>query len=1007
MDNTPPTAIALQNIVVSITSPADQDNGSGKLYVESLDNGSFDGCGPVKLEIRRDTDLCNISGNATYNADGHPEDGNSNPNSPLYDPDEGAFVKFCCEDLYNTDHDVDNDGQNDVGYVKVWLRVWDDGNRDGIFGNEGDTYNEAWAYVKVEDKLAPVITCPPDVTITCADDASDLNVVGEATAVGSCGTAPVEYNDIIVNLNSCNAGFIRRRWNVVGRSDIFCDQTITLEDIEAPTTVSFSQVGDFDAMNCPDIIALGEPTWIAGPCDVISYTMDTDTFLFEDGACYKLVNEYTVINWCDYDPNDPFWVETDDFSDGIIRHTQIVKVTDETKPVIADCEDKMIEINDHSDSDGDGDVCEAKLVLTNSATDEGSANCPTGWLKWQVFVDLWGDGTNDLEYSSFLPPFDNNFNDTNGNGIPDIYISPTADGDEISIALPDIHGSLSNHKVYWKVTDGCNNITTCDYDFLVIDKKAPTPYCVDISTALMNFDGTVALWASDLNIGSFDNCTSEENLRYTFTDVPPQDDPFYDYERRSSGRIFNCNDLANSPVEVRMYVWDEKDNADFCVVSVTIVDNSGICGDGNRVAGNVSTENGENVVDVNVSLMDNLVEYPRALDTDANGDFEFLGIPSNVELEIEGEKDYDYLNGVSTLDLVFIQRHLLELELLDSPYKVIAADINGDEKNKASDLLILRKLILGIIDDIPTNESWRFVDKKQEFEDIYNPWPIDEVLQIDNLTIDKDDNDLIAIKIGDVTNDAETNLKSEETIEKRALESTPFTFTDEWVEQGQEVEMMIRSGEQMNLLGFQNSISLNGLEFVESISKELSLTSDNIGLIEEGLLTMSFHESSARSIEEGSELFALKFIALESGRLSDMITFNSELTHNEIYLLKSKNSGGTVMDITVQSANLETKSIVLVPGNEIEVDMVDRLYQNEPNPFHKQTVIRFDLIEDGEVTLTFMNVSGAIVSSIKIDGKKGRNAFTVDSEIIDFSGLFYYRLESNGFMDTKKMIMVK
>ena len=93
----------------------------------------------------------------------------------------------------------------------------------------------------------------------------------------------------------------------------------------------------------------------------------------------------------------------------------------------------MFAINDHSDSDDDGEVCEAMITLTNVATDPGSANCPTGWLKWQVFVDLWGDGTDDLEYSSFLPPFDNNFNDTNGNGIGDVYVSPTANGETVSV----------------------------------------------------------------------------------------------------------------------------------------------------------------------------------------------------------------------------------------------------------------------------------------------------------------------------------------------------------------------------------------------------------------------------------------------------------------------------------------------------------------------------------------------------------------------------------------------
>jgi len=266
VDGAPPVAVAKQNIVISLTSSGTGTDGLAKLFAASVDNGSHDGCTDVKLEIRRDEDICDIRGNDTYNADGHPQDGSPNPNSPSFDSDGGAFVKFCCEDITNATVDVNGDGVNDPGYVRVWLRVFDDGDMDGVFGTAGDNYNETWTYVKVEDKLAPAIQCPPDLVISCDQDYTDTDVTGVANGFASCGGIGVEYNDIIINLNSCNEGFVRRRWNIVGRTDIFCDQTITVQGIDAPVNVSFSQVGDFTAANCPDMIALGEPTWIAVPC---------------------------------------------------------------------------------------------------------------------------------------------------------------------------------------------------------------------------------------------------------------------------------------------------------------------------------------------------------------------------------------------------------------------------------------------------------------------------------------------------------------------------------------------------------------------------------------------------------------------------------------------------------------------------------------------------------------------------------------------------------------------
>ena len=983
LDQTPPVVVTKQNIVIGLTSGATSPNGFSKLYAESVDNGSYDGCTDVKLEIRRDDDACDVSGNDTYNADGHPQDGSPNPLSPSYDPDGCAYVKFCCADLTNATVDVNGDGELDPGYVMVWLRVWDDGDMDGTFGSDGDNYNESWTYVKVEDKLSPTIQCPADITITCADDYEDTSITGVATAYGSCGATDVEYNDIIVNLNTCNEGFVRRRWNVVGRSDIFCDQTITLEGIESEVSVSFSQVGDFTAAGCPDDISVGEPSWIAGPCDVLGYTVDTDTFYFEDGACYKLVNYYTVINWCDYEPNSPTWN-----GEGIWEHTQIIKVTDETKPVIENCEPEMYAVNDHTDSDNDGNVCEAKVTLTNVATDEGSENCPTSWLKWTVLVDLWGDGTTDLEYSSFLPPFDSQFNDTNGNGIPDRYVAPTANGETVSIPLPDIEGSMSNHKVTWKVTDGCLNNTTCETTFMVVDKKAPTPYCIDVSTAVMDETNTVDLWASDFNIGSFDNCTAEENLRYTFTNVAPEDDPNYDEDLRSSSMTFDCNDVANSPVEVNMYVWDEKGNADFCVVYLTII---GACEDGmtSTLSGEIETESGKGVMEVEVTANSVIPEFPMTRMTDVEGMYAFNYMPQNVNYELSGKKDVDYTNGVSTLDLVKIQRHILGIEGLNSPYKVIAADVNGDESLKASDLLELRKLILGVITDLPNNESWRFVDAEQEFADIDNPWPIEESIQTGMLQSDQMAEDFIAVKIGDVTENANTNL-TETTSEVRSAHKVGMVIEDREVSNGEMVEVTFSAAELNKIYGYQFTLELNGLNYVSVSNGEMMMTEQHLGMLDNNIMTVSYNEMIGKEVAKGSSLFTMVFEANREGRLSDMMAITSKVTSSEAYI----------------SDALEIREVELNVANSA-IAYENELHQNEPNPFKEKTIIGYTLANTGSTTITVMDITGKIMLKRNIMGYRGYNEIAINASDLGASGVMYYQIESGEFTATKKMIMVK
>ncbi|MFT4533533.1 MAG: subtilisin-like proprotein convertase family protein, partial [Saprospiraceae bacterium] len=982
IDGTAPVVIALQNIVIGLTST--QGGGTAKLFAGSVDNGSHDNCGNVKIEIRRDTDQCNFNGNITYNADGHSNDGSSNPNSPNYDPDEGAYVKFCCDDIYNAEVDINDDGELDPGYVKVWMRVWDDGNGDGIYGNDGDNFNEAWSFVKVEDKLAPQITCPADVTITCDMDRDDLSVAGEAIGFGSCGTVVVEYNDIIENLSTCNEGFVRRRWSIVGRTDIFCDQTITTEGIEStPVTVSFSQVGDFNADGCPDDIAIGEPTWSGSPCDQIGYAMETDTFLFEDGACYKLVNHFTIINWCTYDPNDANPI-------GIWEHTQVVKVTDNTLPAIENCEDQMYAVNDHDDSDNDGNKCEGMITLVNVATDPGSENCPTGWLKWQVFIDLWGDGTNDYEFSSFLPPFDNNFNDSNNNGIPDKFVAPTANGEQVSIPLPDIEGSMSNHKVSWTVTDGCQNVTSCSSNFMVVDKKTPTPYCINVSSAVMASNGTLDIWAVDFNLGSFDNCTADENLRYTFSDVAPGNDNSYDESRMSSSRTFTCDDVENSPVAVMMYVWDEKGNSDFCEVYLSILDNGNACGEGATIAGRLANVEGEGLEDADIILNAILPEYPRTGYSDEEGLYTFLGAPMSNTYEISAQKNNEYTNGVSTLDLVMIQRHILGLAEFDSPYKMVAGDINSDEKLKASDLVELRKLILGVILELPNNGSWRFIDQDQTFTNILDPWPLIESIELETTADEMMNNDFVSVKIGDVSGNASMNLTG---IGESEVRGAPFEmyYNDRIVEEGEVVELTIHGNEKAELYGYQFTIESDGMSFEDMEADDVPMTESNVGVLSNSVITVSYGDVIPIDVVENSALFTMTFNAERSGYISEMIHMTSLVTSSEAYI----------------SNALNVKGIILTAKRDAETVSTNALYQNEPNPFKVKTMIGFELAEAGEVTFTVTDVAGKVLKVINTEGVKGYNSIPLDAEEFGITGVLYYTLESNDFTDTKKMIIVR
>ncbi len=83
------------------------------------------------------------------------------------------------------------------------------------------------------------------------------------------------------------------------------------------------------------------------------------------------------------------------------------------------------------------------------------------------------------------------------------------------------------------------------------------------------------------------------------------------------------------------------------------------------------------------------------------------------------------------------------------------------------------------------------------------------------------------------------------------------------------------------------------------------------------------------------------------------------------------------------------------------------LNQNYPNPFNPSTVIKFSVPKDGNVSIKVYDIKGQLIKTLV------NQNIIVGNYSVDFdgtglaSGVYLYSIETEGYKDTKKMILVK
>lgn len=104
---------------------------------------------------------------------------------------------------------------------------------------------------------------------------------------------------------------------------------------------------------------------------------------------------------------------------------------------------------------------------------------------------------------------------------------------------------------------------------------------------------------------------------------------------------------------------------------------------------------------------------------------------------------------------------------------------------------------------------------------------------------------------------------------------------------------------------------------------------------------------------------------------------------------------------------VEGTGIIGIKINSTEVPEKFSLKQNYPNPFNPTTIIRLEIPKEGFVSLKVFDLTGREIKSLVSQNLKP-GKYSVDYNALSLpSGVYFYKLETANFTDTKKMVVLK
>jgi hypothetical protein len=440
-------------------------------------------------------------------------------------------------------------------------------------------------------------------------------------------------------------------------------------------------------------------------------------------------------------------------------------------------------------------------------------------------------------------------------------------------------------------------------------------------------------------------------------------------------------EFTDTPITIEAF------NFNFEPLNVTAEDEHHICEPQLKICGCITREDGIGIGQVTVKLYELLPGFPNpiswfldSLVTGPDGCYEFMDLESDQTYIIVPSKtgtnnENSHKNGVNVTDVRLIREYAAGKPSLDSPYKIVSADVVTDTRVTALDALFTQRLVSpSAPNTFDPQPSWKFVPSDYNFPSINPPLSYNDSFPMQRtvfLDAEYCEENFIGMKLGDVnlTNNPANALRWGLSQRSTGYELLKTDSTVVNKVAGAEFNLTVRAADFQKVKDFQSGIKFDQskIEFIGVAKDEFGLPLSSLqGLFvdegnapkDEGRLYFSWFDNTGApdgiSLPDDALIVQLVFRLLDPS-LQEIIFVQDTLTDNYY-----TNELDRAIPTQIQFGRVRVDIVNSLNDQEMNLELII-----SPNPASDQLHIQLGKHLQEPVHITLMDYYGnALMSRI-------------------------------------------